>query len=405
MDTSAPALHDLPGGRLGASVNPLVADTGTPPIPEAQAWVARYDGAYGPLINMSQAVPGYPPHPVFVERLTEAANAVETSKYGIITGDAELRGAYAAHLSGLYGALIEPADTAITAGCNLAYFAAAMLVAKAGDAVLVPVPWYFNHRMTLDMFGVEARPLPCDPARGFVPDPADAERLLDERVKAIVLVTPNNPTGAIYPDETLLAFHELCRRRGIWLIVDETYRDFLPLVARRPHALFADADWRTTLIQLYSFSKSYSIPGYRLGSVVADAPVIAELTKILDCIQICAPRIGQAAVTWALDGLSGWRESNRAEMSRRADAFRRMIAACPGWTPDSMGAYFAYVRHPFPGVSAQAVAEALAVERGVLALPGSYFGEGQDDHLRIAFGNIDRDGIESLAARLSGFSA
>jgi hypothetical protein len=56
MDTSAPALHDLPGGRLGASVNPLVADTGTPPIPEAQAWVARYDGAYGPLINMSQAV-------------------------------------------------------------------------------------------------------------------------------------------------------------------------------------------------------------------------------------------------------------------------------------------------------------------------------------------------------------
>ncbi|CAA9360023.1 MAG: Aspartate aminotransferase, partial [uncultured Microvirga sp.] len=275
--------------HAGAAVNPLVSGTGTPPIPEAQAWMARYDGAYGPLLNMSQAVPGYPPHPAFVKRLAAAATAIETSKYGLITGDADLRAAYARHLSGFYGAPIEAADIAITAGCNLAYFAAAMLVAKAGDAVLLPVPWYFNHRMTLDMFGVEGRPLPCDPARGFVPDPAGAERLIDERVKAVVLVTPNNPTGAVYPDETLLAFKDLCRRRGLWLIVDETYRDFLPPQAPRPHPLFADPDWRSTVIQLYSFSKAYSIPGHRLGSIVADASVIAQVTKILDCIQICAP--------------------------------------------------------------------------------------------------------------------
>lgn len=349
-------------------------------------------------------MPGYPPHPDFAGRLAAAAAGVEASKYGLITGDADLRDVYARHLSGLYGAPIQAAETAITAGCNLAYFAATMLVAKAGDAVLLPVPWYFNHRMTLDMFGVEARPLPCDPARGSVPDPAAAEALIDDRVRAIVLVTPNNPTGAVYPDAVLLAFKDLCRRRGLWLIIDETYRDFLPSGSAPPHPLFADKDWRSVLIQLYSFSKSYSIPGHRLGAVAADARVIADLTKILDCIQICAPRVGQAALAWGLDALGAWREGNRAEMAGRAEAFRRVVGPLEGWRTDSMGAYFAYVRHPFPGVPAQDVAEALAVERGVLALPGSYFGVGQENHLRMAFGNIDRDGIERLAARLEGFS-
>jgi aspartate/methionine/tyrosine aminotransferase len=387
-----------------AFINPLVSDTGTPPIPEAQAWMQRYEGAYGPLINMSQAVPGYPPHPELLKQLADAASGVDASKYGLIAGDEGLRTPYARHLSELYAAAIGPDDVAITAGCNLAYFAAAMLVAKAGDAVLLPVPWYFNHQMTLAMFGVEARGLPCDPASGFVPDPAEAERLINGRVKAIVLVTPNNPTGAIYPDAVLQAFLDLCRRRGLWLIVDETYRDFLPPSFERPHSLFADECWRANLIQLYSFSKAYSIPGYRLGSVVADAPVVAELKKILDCIQICAARVGQAAVSWAIEALEVWREENRAEMSRRAEAFQRALRHSNGWHPDSIGAYFAYVRHPFEGTPAQDVAERLAVERGVLGLPGSYFGPGQDSHLRMAFGNIDLDGIESLAARLKGFS-
>jgi aspartate/methionine/tyrosine aminotransferase len=348
-------------------------------------------------------VPGYPPHPEFLQRLSTAASGAEASRYGPIVGNADLRRTYARHLASLYGAAVAPANVAVTAGCNLAFFTAAMLVAKAGDAVLLPVPWYFNHQMTLAMLGVEARPLPCAPAAGFVPDPAAAERLIDSRTRAIVLVTPNNPTGAIYPDDTLRAFGDLCRRRGLWLILDETYRDFLT-AAGRPHSLFADEDWRRCVIQLYSFSKAYSIPGYRLGSIVADEGVVAQLAKILDCVQICAPRIGQGAVGWGIDALAAWREENRGAMHRRAEAFRRVLARSSGWRVDSIGAYFAYVRHPFAGASAEAVAERLAVERGVLALPGSYFGPSQDSHLRMAFGNIGLDAIERLAARLENFA-
>src|SRR5215208_5370016 len=202
------------------AINPLVADTGTPPIPEAQGWVERYGGAHGPLINMSQAVPGHPPHPDFIARLVEAAASVDAARYGPIAGDADLRAAYAGHLAALSGGDIEAADVAITAGCNMGFVAALMLVAKAGDAVLLPSPWYFNHEMTAAMLGIAARPLPCDPNAGFVPDPDEAGRLIDARTSAIVLVTP---TGAIYPGHVIGAFADLCRRRGLWLVVDETY--------------------------------------------------------------------------------------------------------------------------------------------------------------------------------------
>ncbi|MFL5128310.1 MAG: aminotransferase [Microvirga sp.] len=386
------------------AINPLVADTGTPPIPEAQGWVQRYGGAHGPLINMSQAVPGHPPHPDFMARLVEAAASVDVARYGPIAGDADLRAAYAGHLAALSGGDIAAANVAITAGCNMGFVAALMLVAKAGDAVLLPSPWYFNHEMTARMLGIAARPLPCDPQAGFVPDPDEAGRLIDARTRAIVLVTPNNPTGAVYPERVIHAFADLCRRRGLWLILDDTYRDFLPPSHGRANGLFAEGAWRERVIGLYSFSKAYCIPGYRLGAVTADAAAIGELAKILDCIQICPPRAGQRALAWGIGALSAWREDNRREMHRRAETFRRALGQSPEWQVDSIGAYFAYVRHPFPGETAEAVAEKLAVERGVLALPGSWFGPGQDTHLRMAFGNVDVAVIAGLAERLRGFA-
>jgi hypothetical protein len=387
------------------AINPLVADVGSPPIPEAQSWTRRYDGSRGPLIDLSQAVPGTPPHPGLLERMAESAGDPTGAKYGPITGDAGLRQAYAADVARIYEARIEPADVAVTAGCNLAFFAAMILLARAGDAVLLPTPWYFNHQMTLDMLGIEARPLPCRAEAGFVPRPEDAEALIDGRVRALVLVTPNNPTGAVYPAHVIEAFAELCRRRGIHLVIDETYRDFLPSGVNRAHGLFAADGWRENVVQLYSFSKAYGIPGHRTGAVIAEARLIEQLAKILDCVQICAPRTAQAALPWAIDALRDWREANRADINARAARFRQALAATPEWQVESVGAYFAYVRHPFPGETAAAVAERLAVERGVLCLPGSYFGPGQDTHLRVAFANVGAEVLEGLSERLRGFAA
>jgi aspartate/methionine/tyrosine aminotransferase len=383
-------------------INPLVADVGSPPIPEAQSWVKRYDGAYGPLMNLSQAVPGNPPHASFLERLSDAAGAATSAQYGPINGDADLRAAYAAEMSTLYEGQIEPQDTAITAGCNMAFFVTMMLLAHRGEAVLVPTPWYFNHQMTLDMLGIESRPLPCRPDAGFVPRPEDAKALIDDKVRAIVLVTPNNPTGAVYPAHVIESFAELCRRRGIYLVIDETYRDFLPQGMNRSHGLFSSESWRETVIQLYSFSKSYAIPGHRMGAITADAALIEQIAKILDCMQICPPRTAQAVLPWAIEALRDWREANRAEINQRAAVFQAALAPLPEWKIESVGAYFAYLRHPFADAKAQVVAEKMATERGVLCLPGSYFGPGQEEHLRVAIANVNAAILEGLTARLRG---
>jgi aspartate/methionine/tyrosine aminotransferase len=395
---------------MSPTLNPLVLDTGSPPIPQVQAWGQAYAGGRGPLIDLCQAVPGYPPHPALLEQLAAAAGDPVCAKYCPITGDPLLRQAYAAHLSSFYGGQVGADQVAITAGCNQAFFAAMLTLVERGGAVLLPTPWYFNHEMTCTMLGIEARALPCLAADGFVPDPDRAEALLGEgRARAVVLVTPNNPTGAIYPPETIARFHALCRRRGLWLVLDETYRDFLPPDQPAPHGLLRDPAWSETVVQLYSFSKSYAIPGHRLGAITASAALMPQLAKALDCLHICPQRPGQAALTWALEGgldaLSEWRSGNRAEMNRRAAVLREAFARClPAWQVDALGTYFAYVRHPFRGVDAWRVVEHLALEHGVLLLPASAFA-GSADHVRVSFANVSAPGIQALAERLSGVAA
>jgi aspartate/methionine/tyrosine aminotransferase len=388
---------------MHAAANPLVVDTATPPIPEARGWLQRYDGRHGPILNLSQAAPGSPPPPSLLASLARAAADPASASYGPILGDDALRETYAAHLSMLYAAAIAPAEVAITTGCNQAFIVALLALAKAGDAVMLPEPWYFNHQMTLQMLGYKTVPLPCRPEHGFVPDLQEARTLLRQTpCKVIVLVTPNNPTGAIYSAKTLEAFAALALETGAWLIVDETYRDFLDTAQVRPHTLFAAAETAARVLQLYSFSKSYAMPGHRLGALRAPEALMPEIAKVLDCLQICAPRVGQAALIEAIPTLAHWREENRAEIVARARAFAQEMSGHSGWSIKSIGAYFAYVAHPKrDGVSTVDVARRLAEVAGVLALPGTYFGgPSQDGFLRIAFANADRSALQGLGDRL-----
>jgi aspartate/methionine/tyrosine aminotransferase len=385
---------------MGFRTNPLVRATASPAILESRAWLAAYDGRKGPAIDLSQAAPPYAPPPDLLARLATAAQSPGTALYGPVSGDWDFRCAYAAHAAELYGAEIVPEQVSITAGCNQAFFIATMLVAQAGDAIILPSPWYFNHKMTLDMLGIEARVLPCLAGDGFIPDPQKCAKLIDGKVRAVVLVTPNNPTGAIYTPSLLEAFAALCRDNQLWLILDETYRDFLPEEVRRPHTLFQDETLRSKVIELYSFSKSFALPGHRLGAMIYPKELGPQILKVQDCLQICAARAGQAAVTWGLGALDGWRAGNRRRFAEQARNFRSALRESQDWTIDSIGAFFAYVRHPFEGLAAEQVAKRLAVENGVLLIPGSFFGPGQDEHLRVSFGNLSPESLTQLPERL-----
>lgn len=383
--------------------NPLVEKLAPPPVPSVFAWGRAYDGSRGPLIDLSQAVPGYPPHPDMLTLLGEMASSTAYCGYGPIEGDADLRRAYAEHVSQVYGATLTPENTHVTSGCNEAFASAAMTVAGPGQTVLMTNPFYFNHDTTLAMMGVKIRSVACRPEDGFLPKPDTIAAAITPEVRALALVSPNNPTGAVYPPDLLLAIFELCRAKDIWLILDETYRDFLPEAGRAPHGLFAQGDWQERLISLYSFSKSLCIPGHRLGAITAGAKTVEQIAKVMDNLQICAPRSAQAAVARALPILAGWREGNRQEIVRRAEALTVTMAKLPEWRVDSLGAYFAFVRHPFPALGSADVAERLARETGVICIPGAYFGEGQEAYLRFAFANADVDTISLLEERLGDF--
>jgi aspartate/methionine/tyrosine aminotransferase len=381
------------------SLSPRIRATEPPPIPAARAWAARYDGRAGAPLDLTQAVPGYAPPPDLLARLAEAAGSAACAGYGPIAGDDRLREALAAEMSGFYGAPVAAAAVAITAGCNLAFAMAMQVLAAEGEAVLLPAPWYFNHRMAMTMQGVRAVPVPTRAEDGFVPDPARIAALMREhRPRAVVLVTPNNPTGAIYPARLIHEVAALCRAQGAMLVLDETYRDFLP--DSPPHRLFED-DWADVLIHLYSFSKAYCVPGHRVGAIAAGAAVMAALEKAFDTFQICPPRPAQAALAWAIQALRDWRGGNRELMAGRARFFRQAVARLPGWRLDAIGTYFAYLRLPEAAPDAMRAAAMLAAERGLMTLPGPFFGPGQERHLRLAFANAAEDVLAQVPARLA----
>jgi aspartate/methionine/tyrosine aminotransferase len=385
-------------------INPFLRDTATPPIPEARGWGRAYSGALGPLIDLSQAVPADPPPPEMLGLLAEAAGSAEAARYGAIEGDMALREAYAAELAKVYRGPVSPSETVITTGCNQAFIVAALAVAGAGERIILPSPWYFNHRMALDMLGIGAVPLACRAEDGFIPDAGAAERLVDGSTRAIVLVTPNNPTGAIYPPELIAAFADLARRRGLWLILDETYRDLVPGDGP-PHGLVADAGgWPEGVIQLYSFSKAFAIPGHRLGALVAPRGVQPEIAKVLDTLQISPPRVGQMALAKGLPALHPWRAAGRRAILARGETFRTVFRCVDGWRLHAVGAYFAFVSPPGEQGRAARIAGRAARERGVLMLPGTYFGDSSDSCMRVAFANAGEENLALLPERLAGLA-
>lgn len=384
------------------ALNPDVLGAIDAPIAEAHSWIAgRTFPREKPLLDLAQGVPSYPPADAISAHVAERAALFETAQYTAIRGIPELRATLAAHVSQRYGGQVTADNMLISAGCNQAFCLAIQVLARAGDAVMLPVPYYFNHQMWLEMQGITPTHLPFRQDRAGVPDPNEAAKLLTDKTKAIVLVSPSNPTGAVYPPAVIAQFRDLAAERGIALIIDETYRDFLGDENGPPHGLFTDANWGETLVQLYSFSKTFSLTGYRVGAVTAGARVIDAMSKIMDTVQICTPRISQDAALYGLKHCWPWAAEKRALLAGREAALREVFKGADlGYELISAGGYFAYIQHPFAHLSAKQVARKLADEQNILCLPGSFFGPGQERFLRFAFANAGEADIGRLAERL-----
>ncbi len=376
--------------------NPNVLDCAAAPIAEAWSWVK--DPASDNLIDMCQAVPAHLPPQSLRDYLGDAIKAGEGATYTDIRGIPPLREALAANISERYQGSVTEADVLITAGCNQAFCSVVDTLCEAGDEIIVPLPCYFNHQMWLSTRAVKSRYLSFN-AETAMPDPEEARALINNRTRAILLVTPNNPSGAIYSPECIEAFFEIAREHGLALIVDETYRDFID-IEKLPHRLFAGDDWRDTFVHLYSFSKVFSLTGFRTGAVVAGTPLIDQLKKVQDCTAICAPHAGQLAALYGLQNLHQWKIEKSDELAQRAIAIKQAFAH-----PDlkyrvvSAGAYFAYIEHPFDA-PARDVVKRLIQQQKIVCLPGSYFGQDQQQFIRLAYANVHESRFEDVIGRL-----
>jgi len=367
------------------------------PIGATYALLAHRTGDR-PLLDLAQAAPAYPAAPEVVDHIASVAKEPHAGSYVVIAGLDPLRAAFADELSGAYAGEVRADNVLITAGCNQAFCLATSTLAAPGDEVILPLPYYFNHDMWLRLEGIT--PVYIEPGPEWMPDPAAARRAITPRTRAIVLVTPGNPTGVTVSPAAIAEFAAVAAESGIALVIDETYRGFRGSQAPA-HALFAHPAWGETIVSLHSFSKDFAIPGYRVGALVAAPKLIRESMKLLDCVAICAPRIGQEAALAGLRHAASWRRARALEVSEKLAAFRAVMADRPGgFELAACGAFFGWIRHPFEGRPTEDVVRDLLLDHDVLVIPGTAFLPDDRRMIRASIANLEAPAIEEFAHRL-----
>ena len=382
------------------TVSPLIRQVHFPPISEVQGWLRDCQAAAPkPLFDLCQAVPDYPPASALIEYLQSRLTDPTVARYSPDEGLPEVRAAICQHYRQRYFARIEPNQLCLSIGASQAFWLAMMVLCREGDEVIVQTPYYFDHAMALQGLGIEARLTPFVEERCGLPDPVTIAAMITPRTRAILLVSPSNPTGTVCPPELLEELYRLAKANGLALILDETYQAFLPGDAP-PHDLFQREDWGDYFVHLASFGKTYALTGYRAGMLAASAPFIHEALKVQDTMAVCQPRITQLAVAYGVEHLAAWVESNRAMMQQRHDCFvKEFDRPDNAFKRVSSGAFFAWVRHPFAGQSGRQVTRMLVEKAGLLVLPGEVFGVGLGNYLRLAFGNIRAEEVSAAIDR------
>ncbi len=380
-------------------LTPRTLDQIHSPIGAAFALVNQRAGRQS-LLDMSQAAPNHPPADVVIEHIAAVAASPNGAFYCPQQGLEPLREAFASelrhdHTTDTAGADITADDVQITAGCNQAFCLTASALASGGDEIVMQEPFYFNYDMWLRLDGI----VPVAVGGEFSIDALAAA--ITERTRCLVIVSPGNPTGVTLTPEQIHQAADLAEAQDIMLVLDETYRSFRP-TTDASHSLYSRPNWRDHVVTLHSFSKDLALPGYRVGAVVGHPDLLAEVMKLLDCVAICAPRIGQEAALAGLLHAGSWRREQRLMVAHRQTHFEAAMVDRPGgFELMSVGAYFGWVKAPAELGGSDAAVRWLISERDVLAIPGTAFTTDDQSMVRFSFANLAAEQLSELPERLA----
>jgi aspartate/methionine/tyrosine aminotransferase len=365
--------------------------------------VAELIRAHSGTISLGQGVVFYgPPRPR--PMLGEFFADAENHKYKPVDGIPPLREALARKLRAENGiALGDARRLVVTAGGNMAFNNAVLAVADAGDEVILPVPYYFNHEMAVRMADCVPVFVPTDERYQLRLDAI--EHAITPRTRAVVTVSPNNPTGAVYPEPALRRVNALCAARGVYHVHDEAYEYFYYGGATHfsPGSI-AGAERHT--ICLHSLSKSYGFASWRIGSMVVPAHLYEAVRKIQDTILICPPVVSQFAAVGALEAGRAYCDQHRGAIERvrktLLEQFDSLRDVCR--VPPADGAFYFFVTVDTK-LGAMELVERLVREHGVAVIPGTTFGTRDEDGcvIRISYGALQPEtAIEGVGRLVRG---
>jgi aspartate/methionine/tyrosine aminotransferase len=366
-----------------------------PVIPVVGELIRNHPGT----ISLGQGVVYYGPPARAVENLAAFLADANNHKYQAVQGVAPLVALLAEKLRAENGINVGAGgQVVVTAGGNMAFVNALLAIADPGDEVILQLPYYFNHEMAITMSDCRATLVPTDENYQLRPDAI--RRAVTDRTRAVVTVSPNNPTGAVYSEAALREVNQLCRERGVYHISDEAYEYFTYGAARHfsPGSIEGSAGHT---ISLFSLSKAYGFASWRIGYMVAPDHLMTAIKKIQDTILICPPVVSQYAAAGALEVGAGYCREKLGPLAEvrelvlnELDRIKHLCLA-----PPADGAFYFLLKLD-TALGPMQVIERLVREHGVAAIPGTAFGMEEGCYLRVAYGALQKETVAEGVGRL-----
>ncbi len=344
----------------------------SPPIVEITSIIKKMEREGKKVINLTQAVVDVLP-PFDKEFISSLIDDVGTHLYTPDAGLYELREAYVEFLNKKFGASLNTNNIIFTPGCNAAFYTVVKSIISNGDNVVIPIPYYFNHIMAVQLSGGEVVHINTENGKFDVPD---LMGVVNDKTKAVVIVSPSNPTGIAYSKDEVISVLEFCKEKNIWVIIDETYS----MIQFSGMTTFAEfmRDYENLII-VSSFSKTIPMAGWRLGYMLIPDILIDNVMKIIDTIYISPPTVSQKLLLYLLPDIEKIFERIRKILYQR---YKKMLEAIDKDINVDGGCFIWYKLDD--GVSSVEFAKKLIYERQIGVVPGAFFGD--DRYIRISFG-------------------
>lgn len=347
-------------------------------------------------ISLGQGVPFYQPEEKYFTDVFSDFNKTQFHRYTQDPGIPELRELISGKIQSDFKVSVDPENITVTNGANQAFINALLTITDPGDRIGLITPYYFNHKMAATFSNVDA--LEIDLNNDYSLSQGNIESAIQKGCKAIVLVNPGNPSGSVHSIEDLKLLADLTEENDIWIISDETYEYFTYGEKHIPLSTLKKI--RDRLVTITSFSKTFGIPGWRLGYYYGSSEFMEEAIKVQDTSTICAPAVSQYLGLSLLKN----RENIIPEFVKLMKINYKLAKDLldeVSWleSENGNGAYYLFPKQ-ITGINSRKLARDLIINDKVALVPGGNFGANYEDYFRISFANVMEEQLQEAFSRL-----